>query len=788
MTAFYCTMFLENILLLSISTFFDNQPVAPWYSSLVLYLVVGCFFFGMFFMWLYYRFFHIRHLKYSLESVDIETNDRFNNPFPKELNQNFSENELCNHGSKNLGQTPKVASLKASSLLSRFFNAFRYQLFSNCYNVSDEQYKSATVNRYRTHFNNETIPGVFNCRLNPGLKRKKKKPSTIPPPPLSAECAIISNNQNELVNNVNADERSKLETISESVINSTNAPNNHFSCTVNNNKISNALRTSQYRRNQTQRPSTNTSILARQMRQSSADTFWRKSGLSARSLSTSPAAMHKFENAFRLPAKHPFSSTITTPTSPVNFVPTENFTDRLCLEQNKLNTNVEVGPRQIIRPKPIVQNSIDLKSLDSMNQLNFVDNNYVNESNKDSSQLASKRNGLFQYYYHPYTRKLKIRSQTPEVLLVPHSEHSCVFYDYPSTVVSMQQNTGNYQNWKDDFFQQFSNDCKIEDEDEIFTRQCQRPPVPGREGDEKSEENDDNNGSYTDGKRSLIGHGLNRFRLEKILENKKSELELHKLRTSQTNEYKCKRSRYHMAIKKKRKYSSNSKLKPSNNKRSSLRVITQNSSEFSVSYSSHSSSGDEGDIESDINQYEKSVLTRPSMLRTARLGEVIINKPQNVYDQVHQSDDDHPHHAHDSSGDDDSQNNETNATFSIVTKLAEQDKNQTKRISINTDAVGHGRGPVTGSSSSSSINSSSCSNNNHLIPMLRIIRGPAHHITASHHDGRNTVGDQKINNYHLASKVNKTINHQQASKPTNFIQIPKPLYHSAKYKRHNTPL
>src|SRR5699024_402411 len=198
------------------------------------------------------------------------------------------------------------------------------------------------------------IPGVFNCRLNPALKRKKKKPSTVPPPPQSGSMQSNASLGNVICSsNVIHQRGGPLETIDEIM------PTSNLATQVANGNLVHLLdaglipRSNQYRRNvlnQIQRPSTNTSILARQIQQPSADTFWRKSALSARSLSISPSAMLKSESAFRLPPKHPFSSTITTPTSPVNFLPTENFTDKLevCIEQNESNANMEVKPTKAI--------------------------------------------------------------------------------------------------------------------------------------------------------------------------------------------------------------------------------------------------------------------------------------------------------------------------------------------------------------------------------------------------------------------------------------------------------
>ena len=43
---------------------------------------------------------------------------------------------------------------------------------------------------------NTNIPGVFNCKFNPGIKRKKKKPTSFVPPPAPVINSIVPNNAN----------------------------------------------------------------------------------------------------------------------------------------------------------------------------------------------------------------------------------------------------------------------------------------------------------------------------------------------------------------------------------------------------------------------------------------------------------------------------------------------------------------------------------------------------------------------------------------------------------------
>lgn len=767
MAIFYLIMFLENGLLLSICLFFDNEPVSQWYRRLALYLVFGGFFFGMLFMWLYYRFFHIRHLKHTLDGADMEANFKsnirvVNGHGPKELPPNVHfDGELPTYehkrGNHQLEGRPFV-SAKASPM-SRLVNALSNQIFPSCTQTPAELLAETAGSRYRHHFNNDSIPGVFNCRLNPALKRKKKKPSTIPPPPHSA---MVQGNgiAGEVHGSMTGQQRVPLETIDELVATMPNVgPSKHIvgamvhipeSVTVGPNS-------QQYSRRNVlhqaiARPSTNTSILTRQMRQPSADTFWRKSALSARSFSISPSTMLKSDTSFRLPPKHPFSSSITTPTSPVNFLPNfQNFTDKLevCTEPNESNSNAAVGKSgPILRPKPILQSNIDL------------DNDLIegaNYGNDPSEQQFSENQGngtLLHYYYNPQSGKLKLRSQTPEVLLYPHADSGRIFYDYPSSVVEMQPDNGN--NWNGIVDKKDENEL-------IFTRQCQRPPVPGREGDDKSEENGGNekdNCSYVEGKRSLLGYGLSRARLEKLLEKKQEEryeVDSHKSQFSHTlpNEVKGtgkgKHLRYATGLKKKKPYGAKSKK----SKRTSLLTISQHTLHSSESGSSSSnisssmsSSGEDGDIESDINLHER--LPRPQMRPMPRGENQALSKPQNVYDHVHRE------HQY--------EREELPSSHTIERPLEGLVEKLPLPVSM---------GPIE-------------QQQLECPPLARIIRGPAQQYAASQEGA--SLGGQKIANYHLSSSREPSALRSKRPNSGAPLARPKPLYHSAKYKRHHTPL
>ncbi|KFM64988.1 XK-related protein 6, partial [Stegodyphus mimosarum] len=160
MMAFYVTMFLENSLLMAVYLFLKGQT--GWYNSMSVIVAWGGFSVGMVFMVLYYRFFHIQHLKHSLApQTDVESHcadcvaDTCNTHGNKA--NSFPEQDVVKNGTKSVGitQFPKSP------------NPVIFQPTNG-------------------HFQNgmvSGIPGVFNCRLNPAFKRKKKKPSSFVPPP-----------------------------------------------------------------------------------------------------------------------------------------------------------------------------------------------------------------------------------------------------------------------------------------------------------------------------------------------------------------------------------------------------------------------------------------------------------------------------------------------------------------------------------------------------------------------------------------------------------------------------
>lgn len=161
---FYVTMFLENSLLMAV--WLGLRDDFKWFQYPTIAIVWGGFFLGIAFMGIYYWFFHIKRLKHLLTEANQASLDQ--------LNQVIANNYLTNDGS----------TVNLKSKLAPNFKTQKSAIFHSG-TGNNGTYQNGVTN----------VPGVFNCRLNPGLKRKKKKPSSfIPPPPVPAP--IMSNGNN----------------------------------------------------------------------------------------------------------------------------------------------------------------------------------------------------------------------------------------------------------------------------------------------------------------------------------------------------------------------------------------------------------------------------------------------------------------------------------------------------------------------------------------------------------------------------------------------------------------
>jgi len=132
-------MLIENILLVILWSLGLETTPYNWRLSNVLVGVFAAFFIGLLFMVLYYRFFHVRKLSTHLS---------------------YSPNE------EDGGAAAKKKTTR-------------------------ELHRSATYSS--TSGDNHPAVTVFNCALNPALRKKKKLPSrSVPPPPPAAAAAAMT--------------------------------------------------------------------------------------------------------------------------------------------------------------------------------------------------------------------------------------------------------------------------------------------------------------------------------------------------------------------------------------------------------------------------------------------------------------------------------------------------------------------------------------------------------------------------------------------------------------------
>lgn len=447
----------------------------------------------------------------------------------------------------------------------------------NCQNSS---------NRHpQNHYSEDSIPGVFNCRLNPALKRKKKKPSTIPPLP-----HLLSQEMSE----TRPKFKNTLESISENVC-AKSITNNHHNLAKRSLESWRPGYQSKNLIHQIQRPLTNSSLLMRSYRQSPMNVAGNKANFSARSLSISPTRMmtNKFSNS-----KTILSNQIAKRNSP-NILPTRNFTDKLDFvlnsSQHELNSNEDGGiKKKIIRPKPIVQHSINLDSISEIN---------INLDNNDNNIIEARPMPINNYgnLSNQNTNNRK-------------EEEIYNYYEYLNSLEKSKKDSGS-DNYYDAFIDK-------QNEQDLFMHR--RPPVPGRECKTKSKDNDDHQ-SYIEGKQSLINYKVkteNIGSLNNITAN---------------NQMKNKPSARHSTKKRFRK--SKTRIKSNQKYRSRYIDSTASSNELS-SKSDFSSSGEDGDIESDVNHHQehkfKNNNNAINLKQNLEIYESLANKDQtsNDYDRI----------------------------------------------------------------------------------------------------------------------------------------------------------
>lgn len=418
MIAFYLTMLLENCLLLSICLMM-NSTSSIISSPLLVTFVLGGFAIGMLFMVLYYKFFHIRHLKHSLLATQFDQMDHC-----PEHGEHLHSNGASNaNPSSNWSNDRKLEVPLMNSASNGVITG---------------------------------IPGVFNCRLNPALKRKKKKPSTFIPPPVPHISANAPNANQSNGNHMPSTNNLNFHS-SKSGLKTTKAP-----------------------------PLPTPTAFWKKYETASANGFLRAHSISP-AMASSPLT---------LSAKHPFTASIApspvvnftadlqlmssniaapvvskqvmTPNIPSNLTPLPIPSQRSLLVTNSRRTpdhltqNSKVNIQQKLKEKK-QQQFLQLMKIEEEIKQGIISKpqvagriaspppihnsiapqakkqpNVTNNGQTSTPFVPLGNGGIHHYYYHPVYRRVKLRSQTPEVLLAPHylsTDNSRVFYDYPSCVL-----------------------------------------------------------------------------------------------------------------------------------------------------------------------------------------------------------------------------------------------------------------------------------------------------------------------------------------------------------------
>ncbi|CAL4067788.1 unnamed protein product [Meganyctiphanes norvegica] len=179
MIAFYTTMLLENTLLISV--WLGGMRSPPWFQNVATILVFCAFVFGVAFMLLYYQHFHVKRLKHN---------------YTISSSVNYPACTACK-----LGQcTEKTHRMPFPYYLNELSASDNSTIASNNQERTKPNNLKTSENRIQSHHiqhpsDNLHVPGVFNCRFNPGMKRKKKKPTSFVPPPLPVMPSVaVPNN------------------------------------------------------------------------------------------------------------------------------------------------------------------------------------------------------------------------------------------------------------------------------------------------------------------------------------------------------------------------------------------------------------------------------------------------------------------------------------------------------------------------------------------------------------------------------------------------------------------
>ena len=407
MIAFYLTMILENCLLLFICLMM-NYTSSILSSQMLITLVLGGFAVGIFFMVLYYKFFHIRHLKHTLLATQFDPMDH-----------------CPEHGDHMHSNNPSNV---------------------NPQNWSNDRKLEAPLMNSATNGVISGIPGVFNCRLNPALKRKKKKPSTFIPPPPVLHISTNGSNANHMTstNNLN-------------LYNTKAGPKTTKAPPL-------PTPTAFWKKYET--GSTNGYLRAHSITPAMASSPLTLSAKHPFTASIAPSPVANFTADLQLMSPNiaapVVSKQVMTPNIPSNSVPVP--TQRHCVVPNHRKT-----PDNLIQKVNIQQKLKEKKQQQFMQLMKIeeeikqgiiskprvagrivspppIHNSIAPQAKKQPTVNGQANNGfvplgnggIHHFYYHPVYRRVKLRSQTPEVLLAPHylsTDNSRVFYDYPSCVL-----------------------------------------------------------------------------------------------------------------------------------------------------------------------------------------------------------------------------------------------------------------------------------------------------------------------------------------------------------------
>lgn len=230
---YYVTMFMENCLLLGVWLIAVRYEDEIWFRRGVTYAVFLCFFGGLCFMGLYYKYFHVKKLSYVYDAESSIYRNTSSIGGCSLINDNGSmvatitggDYDHCssntaraksngvimgyNNRNGDNGSTKKKAVQKSNQKLNNNHN--------NRSTTQDQQQqkkqgkksdsnnesgggsggKSGGQQFNKTnghHIYHPNVPGVFNCRFHPAMKRKKKKPTSFVPPPAVQQNGTSNSN------------------------------------------------------------------------------------------------------------------------------------------------------------------------------------------------------------------------------------------------------------------------------------------------------------------------------------------------------------------------------------------------------------------------------------------------------------------------------------------------------------------------------------------------------------------------------------------------------------------